>query len=88
MRAAVQSPDDDPGRLSPLGDEERLDAASAAAALSGRLPRAGRLASRRIAVGETADLCILKTPLNAALERLDRDLVAATVVAGRGIRAR
>jgi len=38
---------------------------------------------RRVAVGEPADLCLLKTPLAEALDTLSADIVAATIVGGR-----
>lgn len=41
--------------------------------------------SRRVAVGEPADLCLLKVPLADALAAPDADLVAATFIGGRPV---
>jgi hypothetical protein len=39
-------------------------------------------AERRVRVGATADLCLLRAPMVEALARLDSDLVGVTIVAG------
>jgi predicted amidohydrolase YtcJ len=68
----------------PLGLEERLRAGEALAlylddpAAPGRQPR-------RVAVGEAADLCLLKAPPREVLAEPSAELVAATISAGRPI---
>jgi predicted amidohydrolase YtcJ len=65
-----------------LGEGERVSADAALQLyLGGFHAPGGEL--RRIAAGETADICLLKVPLRAALESLASDVVAATLIGGR-----
>jgi len=66
----------------PIGPGERISAAAALGLYLGPFEDPGGLA-RRIAPGEAADLCLLKTPLRAALDDLDAGAVAATFVGAR-----
>lgn len=68
------------GRL--LGAEERLDPAWALKLFLTSPDDPGGL-PRRVAVGRPADLCLLRRPLDAALEEPSSAHVAATVVSGR-----
>jgi predicted amidohydrolase YtcJ len=67
-----------------LGPDERLSAGEALAlylddpAAPGRRPR-------RVAVGEAADLCVLKAPLREVLAGPSAEFVAATIAAGQPI---
>lgn len=82
MRAAVR-------RTTPsgvvLGPDEAVTPAQALSLFLGA-PDAPGGPSRRVAVGERADLCLLDRPLHEALERLTAEDVAATIVAGRLVR--
>jgi predicted amidohydrolase YtcJ len=64
-----------------LGPAERLAPAAALQRLLGPLDHPGG-PPRQVAVGQAADLCLLKTPLAEALDALDAGLVAASVVGG------
>jgi predicted amidohydrolase YtcJ len=64
-----------------LGVDERVPAATALQLHLGDFDAPGG-PSRRVAPGAPADLCLLKTPLRAALAALSSDLVAATIIAG------
>ena len=68
------------GRL--LGSEERLDAGWALKLFLTNPDDPGGL-PRRVGVGQPADLCLLRLPLNAALEEPSSAHVAATFVGGR-----
>jgi len=65
-----------------LGPEEAVDPATALSLYLGGFARPGGR-PRRVASGAAADLCLLAVPLGEALQALDPDLVAATLVAGR-----
>jgi predicted amidohydrolase YtcJ len=65
-----------------LGSSERITAEAALGLYLGGFPAPGG-PSRRVAVGEPADLCLLKVPLCVALADLASDRVAATIVKGR-----
>jgi predicted amidohydrolase YtcJ len=65
-----------------VGPDDRLSPARALALLLGSSDQPGGPA-RRVAVGEAADLCLLGTPLAAALEALPQNPVRATIIAGR-----
>jgi predicted amidohydrolase YtcJ len=65
-----------------IGAGERVDACRALDLYLGAFEDPGGPA-RRVAVGEAADLCLLKAPIKEALDVLDRELVAATIVGGR-----
>jgi predicted amidohydrolase YtcJ len=64
-----------------LGEDERLDPRRALDLFLGP-PGSPGGSPRRIAVGISADLCLLAAPLNHALQALSADLVVATVRAG------
>jgi len=68
------------GRL--LGSEERLDAGWALKLFLTTPDDPGGL-PRRVGVGQPADLCLLRLPLNEALEDPSSAHVAATFVSGR-----
>ena len=67
-----------------LGEHERVDPRTALRLYLGR-PDAPGGEMRRVAVGEPADLCLLKGPLAAALAEPDAELVAATLVGGEAV---
>jgi len=79
MRAAVERRTDD-GRL--LNGGEAISPEQALALFTGPAARPGG-PPRRIAVGEPADLCLLRLPWASARCELSSDLVAATVIDGR-----
>ena len=79
MRAAV-SRSTRAGR--PLGPAEGVTPEDALALYQGGFARPGGDV-RRVAVGEEADLCLLKTNLRETLAVLSADLVAATFLSGR-----
>jgi predicted amidohydrolase YtcJ len=64
-----------------LNEGERVSGAVALALYLGSARHPDR--PRRVACGEPADLCILRAPLAEALHSPARELVAATLVAGR-----
>lgn len=64
-----------------LGAGEAVDPATALALLLGAPDDPGR-ATRRVAVGAPADLCLLRAPLAEALAAPSADLVRRTLVAG------
>lgn len=70
-----------------LGPEECV-APERALALFLSPPEAPGAASRRVAAGEPADLCLLDRPWREARERLSSRCVAATVVDGRVVHRR
>ena len=79
MRAAVTR---ETHTGSVLGAREALSP-ERALALFTTPPEAPGGAPRRVRVGEAADLCLLDRPWSAARVALSRDLVAATVLAGK-----
>jgi predicted amidohydrolase YtcJ len=66
----------------PVGSAEALSPQAALSLYQGDLQRPGA-PSRRVAVGQPADLCLLRVPLRDALASLDAQLVAATIIGGR-----
>jgi predicted amidohydrolase YtcJ len=64
-----------------LGEAERLDPTRALALYLDHPSEPGRT-PRRVAVGEPADLCLLKAPLPAVLAEPSAEQVAATLVGG------
>jgi predicted amidohydrolase YtcJ len=66
----------------PIGPNERVSPRDALGLFLGGLDAPGGGVGR-VAPGAAADLCLLKTPLNEALEALSADLVAAIFVGGR-----
>jgi predicted amidohydrolase YtcJ len=79
MRAAVERRNDDGivlGAADAVGPEAALDLFLRDIATPGG-------PARRVCVGAPADLCLLREPLAPALDALDADLVAATVISGR-----
>jgi len=64
-----------------LGARERISPEAALALYLGRPSDPGG-AARRLAVGEPADLCLLRVPLRAALAELRCELVRATLLRG------
>ena len=66
----------------PLGLDERVDARRALGLYLGNFDDPGGPA-RRVAVGATADLCLLREPLSAVLAKLAPDSVAVTLIGGR-----
>ena len=65
-----------------IGAAERIDAATALDLYLGDFANPGG-PPRLAAPGQAADLCLLKAPIREALDALDADLVAATIVGGR-----
>lgn len=65
----------------PVAPRERIDPMAALSLYLGHLERPGG-ALRQVAVGEAADLCLLREPLRSALEEPDSELVRATLVDG------
>ena len=65
-----------------LGTSEAVDPAQALRLFLGELHDPGG-AARTVHFGGSADLCLLRYPLNVALERLTAEDVAATVCSGR-----
>jgi predicted amidohydrolase YtcJ len=65
-----------------VGAGERLDAARALDMLLGTARSPGG-PSRRVAVGEPADLCLLALPLRDALDQLPANPVRATIIGGQ-----
>lgn len=63
-----------------LGDDERIDAATALTMFFGTADRPTQ--PRTIAPGQPADLCVLSAPPAQVLRELSADLVTATIVAG------
>ena len=78
MRAAV-SRRTESGRL--LGSAEALTPEEALALFTSSPEQPG-LEERRVAVGERADLCLLRVPWREARQRLSADLVASTWIGG------
>ena len=66
----------------PLGEDERVDPATALAMYLGDPADPGG-PPRRVAPGQPADLCLLKAPLRDVLAGPSAELVRATVIAGR-----
>jgi predicted amidohydrolase YtcJ len=64
-----------------IGPAEAVDPAGALSLYLGGFTRPGR--RRRVKPGAAADLCLLAVPVAEALQALDADLVAATMVAGQ-----
>jgi predicted amidohydrolase YtcJ len=70
-----------------LGAGERLDPAGALKLFLTSPDDPGGL-PRRVAVGQPADLCLLRRPLDAALEEPSSAHVAATLVSGQFVSGR
>jgi predicted amidohydrolase YtcJ len=64
-----------------IGAGERVDARTALSLYLGDFDAPGG-AARRVAVGEPAELCLLRTPLAAVLASPSRAFVRATIIAG------
>jgi predicted amidohydrolase YtcJ len=64
-----------------LGPEEAIGPAQALALFTARADSPGG-ASRQVAVGQVADLCVLNVPLTTALSRLSSEHVAMTITGG------
>ncbi|MBS0410340.1 MAG: amidohydrolase family protein [Proteobacteria bacterium] len=83
MRAAVRR---QTRSGAPIGPGEAVDPGRALQLYLGRFEDPGG-PPRRVALGQAADLCLLKTPLAGALAELDAGAVAATIVGGRVVHA-
>ena len=83
MRAAV---DRRTRRGVTLGPAERISPRLALGLFLGQADHPGG-AERAVAVGQPADLCLLRVPLATALDQLTAENVAATVCAGRVVYA-